>query len=344
MKSEGIKFERSIFQTGFAVFAHLCEFRPCRKQCKSQPLHKKGMIIFMRISSFLHFLKDSLKNIWHNRIMSVASVGVLCACLILMGCIMMLSINITSFIGEIEAQNEIVVFIEEDITEEEIIEVGNKIMALSNVRDVEFLDNEKAFEEYKLKLGQDSDILNNITTPLRHMYKIQLHDLSKIQETIYQLDQIDNVANIREHSDTANKLNNIKKAVFMLGIWVIGIMAVVSVFIISNTIKLTVFARSYEISIMKSIGATDWFVKWPFIIEGLILGVAGALVAFFIQWYIYSNIFEILLSNIQFMRPMPFVQIWKQIFFGFFSTGFIIGVFGSAISLRKYLKSSDGNQ
>ncbi len=292
------------------------------------------------MSKLFYFIKEGFKGVWSNRLMSIASIGTLTACLLILGSALLVIYNITAFMDDIEGQNEIAVFLDDDLSTTQIKKVGNEINALSNVATCTYVSKEEGFEDYKSKLGDQSNILSGLEedNPLPNSYNITIKDLTLFDQTVYQLEQIDGVDKLRQRSDVADKLVQIRQITGVASVSLIVLLLLVAMFIISNTIKLAMYVRAKEINIMKYVGATNWFIRWPFILEGLILGALGAALAYAIQWYIYVYAFEGMLGQLELINIVPFTTVAAPIGIGFLALGLIIGIFGSAISIRKYLK------
>lgn len=292
------------------------------------------------MSKLAYFIKEGFKGVWSNRLMSIASIGTLTACLIILGSALLVIYNITVFIEGIEDQNEIAVFLDDHLTQAEIDEVGDQIEQLTNVTECTYISKEQGFETYKSTLGEQSEVLAGLEddNPLPNSYNVRIDDLTLFDQTVYQIEQIPGVDKLRQRSDVADKLVQVRQITMVASVSLIVLLLFVAMFIISNTIKLAMYVRSREINIMKYVGATNWFIRWPFILEGLILGALGAALAYAIQWYIYVYAFEGMLGQLDLITIVSFSQVAFPLAVGFLGLGLIIGIFGSAISIRKYLK------
>lgn len=287
-----------------------------------------------------YFIKEGCKNIWANRIMSLASIGTLIVCLILLGSSLLVSININNLIKEIESQNQIMAFLQDDISATTVTEIGDQINALPNVAECVFVSKQEALDQQKQSLGKYSGLLEGFQkdNPFPNAYRVKLKSMSGYAETVRQIGLITGVKDITQHVELAYKLISIRKVISMIGIWLFILLVVVSLFIIANTIKIAMYVRKREINIMKFVGATDWFIRWPFIVEGLIIGLISSLIAFLIQWYIYSAMISKIVNVLGIIKPLYFNEISAYIAMGFAVTGILVGVFGSLISVRKYLR------
>ncbi|MBP1582193.1 MAG: permease-like cell division protein FtsX [Oscillospiraceae bacterium] len=302
----------------------------------------------MRGSSFGYLLKSGFKNLWHNRLMSAASIGVLVACMMLIGGAVLLGLNVRSIVGVAGEENEVVVFLEEGLTQDEIDEVGIQIQKLGNIKEVDYVSKEEALktEQEKDKWGGLLDGLSEEDNPLPASYRIHLVDITenKLIRTCEKLAQIDGIEEYNAPYQEATILTDIQNAVTFVGAIVVVILVVVSVMIISNTIKITVFSRSKEIYIMKLVGATDTFIRMPFMIEGILIGLIAALLAFGILWGGYSYGMSALdLSgtgwlSISMDSLVAFEDVAAFLFGVFAALGAGLGWIGSIVFVRKHLR------
>ena len=292
----------------------------------------------MKRYNVFYFIGQAISGLWRNGIMSVASIAVLMSLLVVIGGFTLLVKNINVNLEQFAQMNEIAVFLEPDAEEEDIVAIGEKIARLDNVADVRRITKSEALAEMKEK----SDIYADVTeedNPLMDSFIITFLETSEVPELDYQLKQIEGIKKINNRLDLANTIEKFKSGVMLIFIWFLAILAVVSVFIIINTIKLSVFARRQEISIMRYVGATGWFISLPFMIEGIIIGLIASIIAYFIEWYIYTYIESMVIEELQMLTIVPFASINHIVLIGFIALGIITGIIGSCISLGKYLKS-----
>lgn len=289
----------------------------------------------MKISSLRYLTKEGFRNVWVNRLMSLASITVLMACLIMIGLGTMLYLNVDLLLNKIESQNVVMVYIEDGV---EPSIVGNKIKVIDNIADCEFVSKEEAFEAQKESMGDDAILLEGMENPMPDAYKVTIADLTKFDATVNEIKQLDNIEQVRENGDVADKLVSIRKAVTIIAIGIVALLFLVSLFIISNTIRITMFSRKLEISIMKAVGATNWFVRWPFMIEGMLLGLISAVVSFGALIGLYQGMIKVFSDMITLFNPVPFMDYALYILAAFLGIGIFTGSFGSLISMGKYLK------
>lgn len=254
-------------------------------------------------ASLKYLIKEGFRNTWTNRMMSIASICVLMSCLVLIGSASMMFLNIDSLLGKIEEENVIMVYISDGTTDEEIANMENEIKACGNIKQVEFVSKEDAWAE-QLSTMEDAqaEFFTQISSdiPLPDAYKVTVENLDQFNDTVSKLKQLQHIDTIRENQNLAKKLVAIRQGITVIAFVIIAVLFVISLFIISNTIKLTVYSRRLEISIMKSVGATNSFVRLPFVVEGMILGIVSGIISLGLVWGLYElavNEFADLLST-----------------------------------------------
>ena len=296
----------------------------------------------MKGASLAYLTREGFRNIWVNRLLSLATIVVLISCLIIVGSGTLLFLNINSVLDLIEDQNVVMVYIEDSATEAQTDALKVSLLAMENVEDdIVFVSREEAFERQKEAYGDKAALLDGLSpTILPNAYKVKVADLERFNETVEEIKNLPYVLQIHENSELAGKISSIRDAVTYISLGIVAILFFVSLFIVSNTIRITIFNRRLEISIMKAVGATNAFVRWPFMVEGILLGLFSAVIGLGIQYGIYS-LASIWLGNIMSMLGGSVVSFGEHIglVFGMFAfVGVFIGVFGSIISLNKYLK------
>lgn len=296
----------------------------------------------MTASSLRYLFKEGIRNTWTNRMMSIASICVLMSCLVLIGCASMIFLNIESLLGRIEEENVVMVYIEDGTTKADITAMGETIKAIDNVKGIEFVAKETAWEEQLATMEEaQREFFTEISSdiPLPDAYKVTVDDLSYFDSTIDQIKQLDHIDTIRENKDLAKKLVTIRHGIEVIAIVIIAVLLAISVFIIQNTIKLTVYSRRLEISIMKSVGATNSFVRLPFVVEGMILGIISGVVSLGVVWAFYEfaiNQFRDLLISLG-LEALKFADYALPMLGAFVLIGIITGVGGALLSMGRYL-------
>ncbi|MCL2013381.1 MAG: ABC transporter permease [Oscillospiraceae bacterium] len=298
----------------------------------------------MKGSSIGYLSKEGLKNIWINRLMSVASVGILSACLLILGFTILISASLNSMMKYIEGQVEIVLFIRDDVSEEKIEQARGAFLGCENVTGLIHTTKQEAFLEQQEALGDKGYLLTGLEDVFPASFRITVENLSDISEFRALAGQLDIHEAMRIPEDFANTLVNIRNAVSSFSIVAIIALVIISVIVISNTIRASVFARRTEIGIMKQVGATDNFIRIPFIIEGAVIGLIAAGLAFGLLHFSYAQLSNSMgLSNSPFLTGffdnMASLEVMRgQIILYFASGGLVTGVISSVLSLRSYLK------
>lgn len=297
----------------------------------------------MTASSLKYLIKEGFRNTWTNRMMSIASICVLLSCLVLIGSASMIFLNINALVDKIEDENVIMVFIDDSADQAAVDEMGEKLNAMSNIQKTEFVPKEQSWAEQLETMEEaQAQFFTQISTdiPLPNAYKVTVSDLSQFNKTVDEIKQLDNIETVRENSDVAKKLDTISRGITIIAIGIISVLFAISLFIISNTIKITVYSRRLEISIMKSVGATNGFVRLPFIVEGIILGAVSAVISLGVVWGVYefaTKYFSDLLQSIG-LSALAFDGYALYMFLAFLCIGVISGVGGSLITMSKYLR------
>lgn len=293
----------------------------------------------MKGASLKYLTKEGFRNVWVNRLMSLASVSVLMACLVIIGLGAMIFFNINALLDTVESQNVIMVYFEDGTTDEQLENASTQLEAMENVQQYTFVSKEEAFDEYMASKGEDAVLFEGLDeNPMPDGYRVVVKDLSKFSATVDELWQIENVESIRENSDIADKLVDIRKAITIVVAGMVALLFIVSLFIISNTIRITMFSRKLEISIMKAVGATNWFIRWPFMIEGMLLGILAGLLSFGVLAGLYQGMVYVFKDMLSLFTPVGFMEYAAYILLIFMGIGIFTGSFGSLISMGKYLK------
>lgn len=292
-----------------------------------------------------YLLGEGFRNVFNNKKSSGASLAIMCATMLIFGVFFLIVENINNMVTTLEEQQGMQVFIKEDATEAQIEQIGEQIKALDGVNTVTYVSKEDALNSMKEKLKDKQSLLSgwDEDNPFRASYVVTLTDLKlsgDIQSEIY--NTIDNIYNIESRDDTINALVSIANGVRIVSATILILLILISIFIIANTIKLTVHARRKEISIMKYVGATDGFIRWPFVIEGILIGIMAALLSIALLALIYALISNSV-ANSDIMQKigvnlLSFNNMLNLLIVVYLILGIGIGTLGSSISMRKYLK------
>lgn len=287
-----------------------------------------------------YFLKEGLHNIFVNGFMSFAAVSVMAACLLITGSFTLVAYNIGAMIEKIESQSEIAVYIEDSLSREEAMSLESEIKKIDNIATVEFVPKEEAFENYLEELGDDAYIIEDLRedNPLRDGYKITMKDISLHADTVEKIGEIAGVGDTVSRKDISDKLLKIKSIVNAISATLVALLGAVSLFIISNTVKLALFYRREEIAIMKMVGATNTFIRMPFIVEGISLGALGGVIAYGAQYFVYRYIAKGLMTGASFLEVIPFSDFSMTLLFVMLVSGIVIGMVGSVFTIQKFLK------
>ena len=285
-------------------------------------------------------IREGFRSIKTHGLMSFATVTIIMACLIIMGSVALLSLNINALIEDLEQQNEVVAFVDDSIEDvEQAKSIGVQIQALENVSSLEFVSRAQAMENYMSKY--DKTLMEGIDeTVFRHRFIIHLNDIEKLAETKAELENVPGIAKVRAHQEYADTFIRIRNIVSVVALVLMAILVFVSMFIMSNTIKLATFSRREEIAIMKMVGASNGFIRLPFVVEGLVLGIMGGGLGFLAQWGLYDLVTKSLVESItgDILQVVRFTSIAPMILVVYIGIGVIIGVFGGVNAIRNYLK------
>ncbi len=299
----------------------------------------------MKLSGVRYLTKQGFDNVWKNRMMAFASFCVLLVSILLVGLSILFYVNLNSIIGGIENRNEIIVFLDEDITKQQTDEVGKKLKQMDNIKSISFYSKKQAFDDMKSSMAEYEEIFDSLgdDNPLIDSYRVKIKDISQTNATVDSLNEIDHVYRIRAPYDFVNILSEMKKIVTIIATAIIVALAIVSMVIISNTTKASVFARRNEISIMKYVGATNAFIRIPFFVEGMITGIIAGMVATLITWMGYDAVVELLTKEVNILNIIgmgsiiPFAEIAFTVAGLYIIAGALVGAVGSVLSTRKHL-------
>ncbi|MTI55498.1 permease-like cell division protein FtsX [Geosporobacter ferrireducens] len=297
----------------------------------------------MKIRTVSYMMRQGVKGLWRNRMMTFASIGSVASALVILGIVFMIVLNINSLAETAKGQfDSIQLYLKDDLDQKEIDEIGKMVDRMEGLESAYYISKAEALEDLKKQWGEHGYLLEGLeSNPLPNSYVLKLRDISYSEQVVSQVKKIDGLEEVKYYKDVVDKLLQITNFIRTTGLIVIGILIGISMFIISNTIKITVAARYREINIMKYVGATNWFVRWPFLIEGMILGFTGSIIALVVIGYSYKNIFDLITEKMYvmvsaYMIPTPLLINNLAVIFLVLGTG--IGALGSIFSMRKFLK------
>ena len=272
--------------------------------------------------------------------MFVLSLWIILACLLITGSMTLISYNIDLNIKNLQSNSEVMLYIDESFTSNEARGLEEELLKVDNVKTVEFQSKDESLADLRDQLGEDGDILDGYDTNnnfMRDGYRITLDDLSKVDQTEQKLKQVAGVAKVVVNEDTMDMLVKAQRVFRVVSITLIAALGAISIFIISNTVKLAMLARREEIAIEKMVGATNWFIRWPFVIEGMLLGLVAGGLASLAEWGIYEKLLVTVTGSIPAFTMAQFHQFAWMLVAVFLGAGVIIGVGGSILSMRRFL-------
>ena len=287
-----------------------------------------------------YYISEGVHSIFTHGFMSFAAVCMIVACLIIMGSFTLLAVNLNNMLGDLENENEMVAYVEEDYTREQALALQKDLAQVPNVSQLEFVTRQTALDQFRAG-RQNNPLLSDLTADiLRDRYHIHVVDIGRMAETKAELEQVPGVAWVNAATAVAQGFVLVRNIATGVAMVLVGILLVVSLFIIANTIKLATFYRREEIAIMKMCGATDGFIQWPFVVEGMVLGLTGAIIAFLVQWGLYQLVAKVIVqgNGLSLMTIISYSSLIRVILPVFCGVGALIGVGGSLVAIRKFLQ------
>ena len=285
--------------------------------------------------NFSYFFKEGVGNMFSHGFMSFAAVGVTVACLLIMGTFSLVAYDLNENLKDLQKENAVLAFVDETLDDAQAKALQARLETLDGVADCTFVSREEARDNY-VALYDEDDLYQDLDAEIfRHRYVIHVSDLELMGELKDDLEAVEGIAKVRADETISAGFITVRNIA-----GVISMAMVVSVFIMSNTIKLTTFDRRDEIAVMKMVGATNGFIRWPFVYEGLLLGITGAVVAFSLQWLLYGAMVRGVETSdtMQLLRLVPFTDIWMPVAGAFLFVGILVGVGGSLMAIRKFLR------
>lgn len=299
----------------------------------------------MRYNVLTYLIGEGFRNFFKNKKSTGASLMIMCATMLIFGLFFLIGQNVNYMLKEIESEQGMQVYINKDATEEQIKTLESQIQSIQYVAKTEYVSKEEAYKIVKERYLEYERVLEGYSeenNPFKASYVVTLTDLSKSDEVKAEIEKLENVSNIEMRDRTINALVSIANGIRWVSLVILILLIVISIFIIANTIKLTVHARRKEISIMKYVGATNGFIRWPFVIEGILIGVIAAMISILILGGAYnlltSKLMESSITTMINLTVLPFSEMFKQIIAVYLGLGIGIGTLGSSISMRKYLE------
>ena len=300
----------------------------------------------MKLSGIRYLIKQGVDNVWKNRVMAFASFCVLLVSLLLVGISCLFFLNLNSIIGGIENKNEVIIYLQDDTSDQQIEEMGRELEQMDNISSVSFYSKEEAFADLQADMLEYEVLFESLgdDNPLPDAYRIRVADISRLSETLSMLNSMQNVDRIRAPYDFVNVLTGLRRIVSVVALAVVVALVIVSMVIISNTTRASVFARRREISIMKYVVATNAFIRLPFFVEGMLTGLMAGAMATVITWFTYDSLVDLLkqdadiLSIIGVGSIISYNDVALPVTLAYLGAGALVGAIGSVISTRKHLK------
>ena len=299
----------------------------------------------MKLSSTGYLVREGFRNIWANRMMSLASVIVLVSCLIITGSAALISVNVNSLIASIGDDDQITVYLLPDLSDTDSVKLESKLLAIDNIAGVHFRSRDDVLKDYKKTLGDDIySAMQGDGNPFGNEYKVRLDDLSLYADTVAEIGKLPGIDSISDRSDIAGKLTKLNYFVTVVGMWVVLVLGAVTLFIISNTIRMTMYSRRFEISIMHSVGATNAFIRIPFVIEAMMIGLIAGRRSSCIVIAVYEPLRSAASGIIGMIgsSTLPVESISLPTLLLMSGAGILIGLLGGSISISRYLNKEGG--
>ena len=295
----------------------------------------------MKITNLGYLFKEGIRGIFLHGFMSLAAVVVTVACLLIVGSFSCLVYNMNVMVEDLNKTSEILAFVDDTFTDAEARSIGTKINQLPNVYKAQFVSREKALQQFIADHSNDPAFGGVDAQTLRHRFVVTLEDNTLMEQTAAQLEAIPGIAKVNAAYEMAEGFTTLQNVLHIASVAVIGVLLIVSLLIISNTVKLAMYDRKDEISIMKMVGATNGFIRLPFVVEGFILGMLGATIAFFVEWAMYNVLVEKLavVDTLHLFSFVPFTQpeLLQTMVATFAAAGLFVGIVGSWTSIRKFM-------
>ena len=288
---------------------------------------------------FYH-IREGFRSIFTHGLMSFAAVCMIVACLLIMGSFSLIAVNANQMLQDLEDDNQFLAYIDDSLTREQGQALESQIKAVPNVASVTFVTKEEAWDSFTAEQDNQAVFSDEDADILRDRYEIHVEDIQLMQETVDQVRQISGIANVRAAMEIADGFVMLRNVATALAVILVVMLVIISISIVANTIKLATFTRREEIAIMKMCGATNWFVRGPFLVEGMILGLAGGVIAYLCQWGVYGLVVQAVNRSgiLNIIDIVPFQQMSQLVLLVFLLVGIAIGAGGSVMAIRKFLK------
>ena len=287
-----------------------------------------------------YHIQEGFRSIFTHGLMSFASVCMIVACLLIMGSFSLVAVNINEMLGQLEDENEFLAYVDESLDSGQSMSLQAKLASIPNVASATYTSKEEALKNFQAEQGNEVLFQNIPADSLRDRYSIHVEDIELMEQTVAEVEAVTGIAETRAALEIAEGFVMLRNVATAIALILIAMLVLISIFIIANTIKLATFSRREEIAIMKMCGATNWFIRWPFLVEGLLLGLMGGLVAYVCQWGVYSLIGKAMAESgiLEIITMIPFQNLAGVVLPVFVAVSLVIGGGGSAFAIRKFLQ------
>ena len=287
-----------------------------------------------------YHIKEGFRSIFTHGLMSFASVCMIVACLLIMGSFSLVAVNINEMLGQLEDENEFLAYVDESLDSGQSMSLQAKLASIPNVASATYTSKEEALKNFQAEQGNEVLFQNIPADSLRDRYSIHVEDIELMEQTVAEVEAVTGIAETRAALEIAEGFVMLRNVATAIALILVAMLVLISIFIIANTIKLATFSRREEIAIMKMCGATNWFIRWPFLVEGLLLGLMGGLVAYVCQWGVYSLIGKAMSESgiLEIITMIPFQNLAGVVLPVFVAVSLVIGGGGSAFAIRKFLQ------
>ena len=294
----------------------------------------------MNINTVEYFVREVIHSLRRNNWMSVASIGTVAVSLFIFGMFLMLVMNMNKMVDAMESQVQIMVYLEDDFSRDDARDLEVDLKKMQGVEKVTFVPKEEAMEKFKERLGDQKTLLDALdeTNPLPDSFEVMVVQPEMVKTAAENIEKFEGVDSAKYGQDVMEHLFDITRLIRIFGFALMMVLALATLFIISNTIRLTVFARRKEIAIMKYVGATDWFIRWPFVLEGIVMGFLGSLIASVVLRFTYSGITAKIYDTLAFFPLIPEEPFLNYVTMIVVIGGMIMGAIGSTVSIKRFLK------
>ena len=287
-----------------------------------------------------YHIKEGSRSIFTHGLMSFASVCMIVACLLIMGSFSLVAVNVNEMLGQLEDENEFLAYVDESLDSGQSMSLQAKLASIPNVASATYTSKEEALKNFQAEQGNSALFQDIPADSLRDRYSIHVEDIELMEQTVADVEAVTGIAETRAALEIAEGFVMLRNVATAIAVILVVMLVLISIFIIANTIKLATFSRREEIAIMKMCGATNWFIRWPFLVEGLLLGLMGGLVAYVCQWGVYSLIGKAMAESgiLEIITMIPFYDLAGVVLPVFVAVSLVIGGGGSAFAIRKFLQ------